>query len=268
MIKYNNKKRKMEYGMSFEPNWQQGSTATIVQGQPAVDKVADNLAKVVSAGSALYGAFGGMMNKDGKTSAKKEEPKTNENTVPETAITDGEENGFVSKIKKGYQNVSGAVKEYTDGDGKDKYGNYIRKFSESFERQDNPDSKFHKRINEENKDKNFIQRGFDYNSGKETPSIIGAQEPGVPSTHLLTSSDNDKSSIVYPTLVQKKGSDNLEQLSDDKDWEANKYAMENNEYIPFKSKRMARMYSENGLIDHNKKKQMDGSIRGQNTRRY
>jgi hypothetical protein len=266
----------MEYGMSFEPDWHQGSTATIVQGPKIEDKVAHNLAKVsqvASSAAAIYDSIAKAPKTD-KTTAKKEvetaTPESKKTAGPPTPIVDPNaveakpevDNTTVepgSELKKGFlTKAKESFNEFTDGDGKDKYGNYQRKFNEMFSRNDNPNSKFFKRINEENKNMNFIQRVDDYNKGNETPYIEDPNNPGQKQTHLMGTAGVNKSTLAFPTVVQKPGEDKLTNLPESGQ-DPVKYAIDNKEFIPFKSKRMARLYSENGLIDHNQKKATDSN---------
>ncbi len=121
MIKYNNKKRKMEYGMSFDPDWNQGSTATIVQGQRTDDKVAENLAKTVQVVSAI-GGIAGSLKKPGATSiSAKKEGETPPAIIPnstaskpedtEVMATEKEDKDIIGGLKTGFNNFTSKLKD-------------------------------------------------------------------------------------------------------------------------------------------------------------
>jgi hypothetical protein len=150
MIKFNKNKRKMEYGMSFEPDWHQGSTATIVQGQKIDDKVAHNLAKVsqvASSAAAIYDSVAKAPKLD-KTTAKKEAetvaPESKGTAAPTAPVTDpyavdakpNVDNTTVepgSELKKGFlTKAKESFNEFTDVKLPQKYENFQERISNMF----------------------------------------------------------------------------------------------------------------------------------------
>ena len=88
-----------------------------------------------------------------------------------------------------------------------------------------------KQIQKENKDLNFVSR-------IEDPSLTFPDSQGNPMTHYMASADN----IVFPTVVQQHGNNNLNKLGYE---EAYEYANKSGEYIKFPSEKDAIDYGIN-----------------------
>lgn len=87
------------------------------------------------------------------------------------------------------------------------------------------------------KEKNFVQRVL---NPSQFPTMQLGQ--GVKATHLMGWANVDGKYIVYPTIIQDKKTKKLKQLSAN---DAVKYAMDNNEYIPFDDSQSADWFSKN-----------------------
>ena len=89
-----------------------------------------------------------------------------------------------------------------------------------------------------NKDKNFIQRIV---NPDKYPSI--KNQDGTYSTHKMGSAEVDGKYIAFPMIVQMKDG-KMHEFENSRD--AIKYALQNNEYVSFKSQEEANSFSENG----------------------
>lgn len=124
-------------------------------------------------------------------------------------------------IDRAYENYFNNEKgpKYTNG------GNLNRVKSDPIRIQKN------KQIQKENKDLNFVSR-------IEDPSLTFPDSQGNPMTHYMASADN----IVFPTVVQQHGNNNLNRLGYE---EAYEYANKSGEYIKFPSEKDAIDYGIN-----------------------
>jgi hypothetical protein len=259
MIKYNNKKRKMEYGMSFDPDWNQGSTATIVQGQRTDDKVAENLAKTVQVVSAI-GGIAGSLKKPGitETSAKKEggtgtsaivpNSTASKPEAPEVVATEKEDKDIIGGLKTGFNNFTSKLK--------DKFPKQDAKPSSTTAEDQPIDLEMEamsKGLNAKYSNLNWVQRGLNPDN---YPTI--KNEDGSFSTHKLSYSTGDNGeAYIFPTIIQDEAG-NLTELDQDKAFE---YARKTNTFMTVPNEKLAEYYSMNGLINHRPTTEPPASIR-------
>ena len=87
-----------------------------------------------------------------------------------------------------------------------------------------------------NASKNFVKRIID-------PSLKLDLGNGDYATHKMSYAEVDGKFIVYPNVVQKKGSNSLVELNGR---DAIKYALDNNEYVDFDNEEDASKFAESG----------------------
>ncbi len=88
-----------------------------------------------------------------------------------------------------------------------------------------------------NANKNFVQRILNPKAYPVLPLNNGDY-----ATHRMAWGETDGKYVAYPTVIYESNTKQLKQLEDD---EAFKYAMRNNEYIPFKTSQEADWFSQN-----------------------
>lgn len=91
----------------------------------------------------------------------------------------------------------------------------------------------------QNRDKNFIQRML---TPDTSPVLQDYAGPGTVGTHLISSAGIDGRNILYPEIVQRPGSNNLERLSRQ---DALRYALQSGEHIAFDSPEEAEWFGQN-----------------------
>jgi hypothetical protein len=98
--------------------------------------------------------------------------------------------------------------------------------------------------------KNFVQRLYGFDKGASKQGVVqgigdvsATEGEGGWASHKMASAEVDGKFIAFPTIVQKKGENNLTQLSDD---EALNYALQNNEYLSFNDDATAKAYAKGG----------------------
>lgn len=102
------------------------------------------------------------------------------------------------------------------------------------------------------KDKNFVQRIL---NPENYPSIDNGD--GTYSTHRMSYGEIDGKQIVFPNIIQNKNTNQLTELTPN---DAFKYAVQNNEYIPFNKPETADWFSKNYKSIWKKKKQISGIL--------